>query len=118
MIAVKHIIQYMSSHFIKNLLLCALGIKYIIKHERNLLFSWIFDDELAFMANSMYFIGISCEFFGVEGPKPTEDFYISLCFLLHLACYYLIIKQKKSACGKNIAFWSIYFLFFAISFII
>lgn len=59
MITVEYVIEYRSSNFIKNLLLSTLGIEYIIKHEWNLLLSGVFDDELTFIAYSMYFVGIS-----------------------------------------------------------
>jgi hypothetical protein len=91
MIAVQYIIENRSANLLENILLGTLCIEDIIKHERYLFLPGVFDDELALVAHSVYFVGVSSELFRVEGSEPAEDFYVAVAFFLHSALLYLLL---------------------------
>ncbi len=88
--SIKYIIEDRPTYFLKYLLLCAVNIEDMIKHERNLLRSHILNDQLSFIIYSMYFCRSSNRLLRVEWSKTREDLNVSLLLPLH----YIIITIR------------------------
>lgn len=58
--AIKDIVENRAAYLFEDILLCALDVKNVVEHETGFIRMGIFDDELCFIIESVYFISVCC----------------------------------------------------------